>query len=131
MKGIGTDTKLSGLRPVCYLVDVPYGFQFPGRIQVFVQETVDLQPDLLGHAGVDAVEGMAAFHILEYFVLELLSCCFKGLYEVFDLKDVHIVIVGIGVDQQGCFQLLCIPYRGTFAVFFDIFFSILSNVIIR
>ncbi len=79
-------------------MQVIQGFEGFWRMKVFCQEKMNLQSDLLSDGGIHPVKGMTTRLVFENFVFEFFPVCFKRLNEIFNLKYIHIVIVGIGMN---------------------------------
>jgi len=64
----------------------------PGRLQMWLKEFVDLQPDFPRALDVNPVKAMPTGGIFEDFILELFSLCLEGLDQVLNLEDMDIVL---------------------------------------
>ena len=86
-------------------------------VQVAGQEAPDLLPGLAGELGVYAVEDMASRSILIDLVLEVLACGLESGNQVLNLQHIHVLIAGVGVDQQRRLQFVGMPGRRAQFVF--------------
>ena len=98
------------IEAVCRLAHVVRGLEWLVGLEVFLQELVDSEADVGSFPGVYAVEGVSACSGLVYFVLEFLAVGLEALYQVLDLEYVHVIVVGVGIDEQGGFELVGVPY---------------------
>jgi len=107
------------------------GFDRIFRIQVFRKELVDLDPNFFCQHQVHPIEAVSSGSILENLVFEFFTFCFEGLDKMLHFKDIHILVIGVGVDEQrGVLEFVNIVGRGAAAVFLYILAGGLANMII-
>lgn len=92
-----------------------------GRFQVVGKMDVYFHPDLLGYPGVHSVEGVSSGNIAEDFVIEFFSVSFQRFDKVFHFKDIDIIVVGIGMDEEGVFRNFDVFHAGDLRLYSSTF----------
>src|ERR1035441_4332563 len=87
------------------------------RGQIPGQEAPDLGAGVTGGRGVEAVEQVAARGVGVYPVLEDLLRRMQRVDQPLDLAGRHVLVIGVGVDEQRRAELVRVPRRRAAAVF--------------
>src|ERR1039457_5628112 len=101
------------------------------RGQIPGQEAPDLGAGLTAGRGVEAVELLAARGVGVYPVLEVLLRRLQRVDQSLDLAGRHVLVVGVGVEEQRRAELVRVPRRRAAPVFVWRIGDRLAQVILR
>lgn len=86
-------------------------------MKILSQELIDSLSGFVRQWRIDSIEIVATRGILVDLIVELLPIRLQSLDQVLHLEVIHILIVRIGVNQQGCRQLVGMEDRRAFLIF--------------
>ena len=103
------------------MAEVLEGAEGFGRVEVAGEEGVGVEADLAGFHRIDALEGVGAGHLGEYFVFEVAVVEGQGVDHPLDFRHADIVVVHAGGDAQRFAELLGIGHGRAAGIFPGLF----------
>src|SRR5215813_1719425 len=100
-----------------------------GGLQVASQKPVDFSPRFLRRLRIQPVEVVAARGVVVDLPLELLPFRLQRLDQPLDFHRLHVLIVGVAVDEQWRLQFLDVRYRRSLPILRSVFTDRLADVI--